>query len=230
MRSRWADKFNHDADAADYDRDVLRADDPIRAGYPELLTWVARQADVGADGLVLELGAGTGNLSLQMLPCRRLTCVDISREMIQLARAKLGDDPRVGFVESDLLGFFDQPRGPYHAVVSTYTIHHLDDDEKAQLFRRIRGALLPEGRAVFGDLMFENAAMRDRLLDEWRQHGLEELRATAEDEPFWNLESALAELRSLGFSVDCQRFSTLSWGVACRLPSSSPSRSVGRPR
>ena len=35
------DIYNHDEDAATYDQDVLRSDDPVREGYAEVLDWVA---------------------------------------------------------------------------------------------------------------------------------------------------------------------------------------------
>jgi hypothetical protein len=41
MRSKYADYFNHDADAAGYDQDVQNERDPIRAGYRAVLRWVA---------------------------------------------------------------------------------------------------------------------------------------------------------------------------------------------
>jgi hypothetical protein len=48
VRSRNADRFNHDEDAAGYDRDVLNEADPIRAGYDALLDWVAAGAAAGS--------------------------------------------------------------------------------------------------------------------------------------------------------------------------------------
>ena len=41
MRSLYADKFNHDADAAGYDADVRNESDPIRAGYAAPCTLAA---------------------------------------------------------------------------------------------------------------------------------------------------------------------------------------------
>jgi hypothetical protein len=41
MRSKHVDKFNHDQDAPGYDQDILNEAHPIRAGYGELLDWVA---------------------------------------------------------------------------------------------------------------------------------------------------------------------------------------------
>jgi hypothetical protein len=39
-------------------------------------------------------------------------------------------------------------------VVSTYTLHHLDDDEKGRALEVLVDLLAPHGRVVIGDIMF----------------------------------------------------------------------------
>jgi putative AdoMet-dependent methyltransferase len=124
---------NHDAQAAAYDRVVANETHPIRAGYARCLDWVA--AHVAPGDRVLDLGSGTGNLALRLPPCR-LTCVDVSAGMTRIARAKVRCEAT--WVEADLLGYLEAPRGPFDAVVSTYAAHHLTDAEKATLFERVR--------------------------------------------------------------------------------------------
>ena len=60
MRSSHVDLYNHDEDAATYDQDVLRSEDPIREGYAEVLDWVGQNADITQDSTVVEFGSGTG--------------------------------------------------------------------------------------------------------------------------------------------------------------------------
>ena len=176
MRSLYADKFNHDADAAGYDADVRNESDPIRAGYAEVLRWVAETARVRPSDRVLDLGSGTGNLTALLGPAREIVCVDVSREMSALARAKLEALPWIArtpcrFVEADLLEALDRVEGDFDVVVSTYAVHHLTEDEKAMFFAALRGRLASGGRAVFGDLMFESAAARTRMLARLRAAG-----------------------------------------------------------
>jgi len=47
------------------------------------------------------------------------------------------------------------PGGPeeFELVASALSVHHLDDAGKADLFRRIAGALRPGGRFVLGDVV-----------------------------------------------------------------------------
>lgn len=225
MRSRFVDKFNHDLDAAGYDAEVRDQNDPIRAGYDAALRWVAEHAAVRSGDRVLELGSGTGNLTALLRPAREIVCVDVSREMNAIARDKLAAMPEAGstalrWVEADLLEAMGLVAGELDVVASTYAVHHLTEDEKAELFAEIRERLRPGGRAVFGDLAFESAVARRDLVARLRAAGNAnalELAGTIEDEFFWDLERATAELRRLGFSLRVRRFSELSWGVAATL-------------
>jgi putative AdoMet-dependent methyltransferase len=214
MRSRNVDRFNHDLDALSYDSDVANESDPIRAGYLELLRWVADRADVdGAD--VIELGAGTGNLTALLRRAGSIEAVDASAEMLSLLRQKCGD-AHVRCHQADLLGYFDEPR-PTDRIVSTYAVHHLEQDEKHTLFERIRKSLRPHGIAVFGDLMFASAAARDEMRRSFAERGEQDVVDAIDEEFFWLLDDALPALLSCGFRVETRRFSELSWGVCCRL-------------
>jgi putative AdoMet-dependent methyltransferase len=118
-----------------------------------------------------------------------------------------------------MLAFFDKLENKFDAVVSTYTIHHLTEAEKQQLFEKIESSLEPGGLAVFGDLMFENQNKRDAYLEQCRRSGQAELADDIEDEFFWNVELALKGLQALGLEVETRQFSALSWGIVARKPS-----------
>ncbi len=218
MRSEFADKFNHDQDAPTYDVDVQDASDPIRAGYSALLDWVVERAEPSPDARVLDLGVGTGTLSLR-LPCfGQLVCIDVSEAMLEQAEQKLRCAGDVTLVTADLLEYFDQATACFDAVLSTYAVHHLTEGEKARLFELVRARLSPGGRAVFGDLMFADNRSRRESLAQYRTHGRSELADAIEDEFFWNVETAVKTLEQLDFAVETRRFSELSWGIAARLP------------
>lgn len=216
MRSEFADKFNHDEDAFEYDQDVRNEAHPIRAGYSDLLDWVARQTAAAGSGPVLELGSGTGNLTQHLPSDAPLTCVDLSLEMMRIAQEKLPPDRKITYVQEDMLAFFNQTRGPFSAVVSTYTIHHLTEEEKELLFEKIAAVLQPEGAVVIGDLMFKDEEAKAAYLAMCRANGQETLAEEIEDEFFWNLETAVKKWHDLGFDVQTRQFSDLSWGIAAR--------------
>jgi putative AdoMet-dependent methyltransferase len=215
MKSQHADRFNHDPWADGYDDDVRDESHPIRAGYDDVLRWVAEKSGATEDAVVLDLGCGTGNLAARLPPCKRLICVDISEKMLALAREKLGGRHDVEFVQSDLLGYFAQQEVPrFDAIVSTYAMHHLTEDEKALIFRQIEAALEPGGRAVFGDLMFRDIAARERQIARLRAGSQDEIVEDIEEEFFWIVTQADLLLGVLGFRTEVKQFSELSWAIA----------------
>ncbi|HEX8684627.1 MAG TPA: class I SAM-dependent methyltransferase [Ardenticatenaceae bacterium] len=216
-RSQYADKFNHDEWAEGYDEDVRNEEHPLRAGYDAVLNWVVEKSATTADSVVLDLGCGTGNLSARLGAFKRLVCVDISENMLALAREKLGGREGVEFVRADLLGYFDGEDVPgFDAIVSTYAIHHLTEDEKALLFRKVESALRPGGVAAFGDLMFRDSAARDQLAERFREQGHTDVADDIEEEFFWFVTQADVLLGVLGLDTEVKRFSDLSWGIAAK--------------
>jgi len=122
---------------------------------------------------ILELGAGAGGLSrhlLTTLPRAEVTALDVSPVMLAACRealAPFGDRARV--LEADF-GIAELDGG-YHAVVSRLTVHHLKDDEKQALYRRVFGALLPGGLFVIGDLIAgETEADKQAMRAEWQEY------------------------------------------------------------
>jgi tRNA (cmo5U34)-methyltransferase len=110
--------------------DEIRADVPR---YDEL-----QEATVGAVPFpprrVLELGVGTGETTRRLLeryPDAEVTGLDSQPEMVFKAREH-GIAVRLARMQDPL------PDGPWDLVVSVLSVHHLDSDQKRDLFRRVR--------------------------------------------------------------------------------------------
>jgi tRNA (cmo5U34)-methyltransferase len=95
---------------------------------------------------VLELGVGTGETTRRLLARysnAEVTGLDSTPAMVFHAR-DLGIDVRLARMEDPL------PDGPWDLVIAVLSIHHLDDDAKRDLFRRVR----QESRSlVLGDVV-----------------------------------------------------------------------------
>jgi ubiquinone/menaquinone biosynthesis C-methylase UbiE len=105
---------------------------------------------------VLELGSGTGNLSLRLaesLPGAALTLVDGSEEMIALVRSRLEEaSPGSSARVECLVARFEELDLPSHSfdlVVSSISLHHVVD--KAALYSRIRSLMSKKARFCFAD-------------------------------------------------------------------------------
>lgn len=88
-----------------------------------------------APGRVLELGIGTGETTRRLLkryPEARVTALDSSPEMVFGARELEIAEIRLARMEDPL------PDGPWDLVISVLAVHHLDDEGKRDLFRRVR--------------------------------------------------------------------------------------------
>jgi putative AdoMet-dependent methyltransferase len=213
VRSIHADTFNHDEEAAGYDDDVADESNPIRAGYGATLDWVVERAAVAAEDEVVDLGTGTGNLAVRLPSCQRLIGVDVSEQMLDLAKAKLRGSPSVELIRADLLEFLDRP-ATFDVIVSTYAIHHLVADEKALLVERVAARLAPGGRLVVGDLMAASRAAVDGVKARLQHPDADDF--FVEEFP-WFVDETLAVVDRAGFTgVAVEQFSELSWGVAAR--------------
>jgi len=94
---------------------------------------------------VLDLGAGTGLLSAWVMACypgAHLTLIDLAAEMLDKARERfVGAKHEPVFLLQDYVE--GELGGPYDAIVSSLSIHHLDDESKKKLFARAYAALEP---------------------------------------------------------------------------------------
>ena len=139
------------ADIADFDSSIRQ----LLPRYDEMLAAIANCSPPQAER-ILELGCGTGELSLKILercPASRLVAIDYSPRMLQCARTKLqaaGYGERINWIEAD---FGDWANGTtplgtgnqLDACISSLAIHHLTDEMKLKLFQQIHRCLKPGG-------------------------------------------------------------------------------------
>ena len=107
------------------------------------------------DGLrVLELGCGAGDLSVELLHRgARLTALDISPGMVQLARARAGGATFV-VAPAEETGL---PDASFDLVLGKWVLHHVD---VAAAAREVHRLLRPGGRAVFFENQDRNPLLR----------------------------------------------------------------------
>ena len=164
-------------DAATYDEPRRRLVPCFDEFYGCVAEMVARSCPAAAQ--VLDLGAGTGILSgtlAERLPAARFTLLDVSDAMLAVARHRLADrqaEFTVRLLTDEL------PAGPFDAVVSSLAIHHLSDDEKAELFRRAAAVLVPGGLLLNADQIAAPVADLDGL---YRELHLDRARMLGSDE------------------------------------------------
>ena len=172
------------ATAAEYFGGMAEAyDDLIRRAVPRyeemtarLIAYLPARAE-----RILELGCGTGTLSLALAeryPAASCTCLDASPEMTAITRDRLaGRAPsfagRASFTVQRFEALAFAPR-TFDLVTSSISLHHVRD--KGALYRSIRALLVDDGHFVFADQMRGasdaiHAINWERWLDFCRQPG-----------------------------------------------------------
>jgi tRNA (cmo5U34)-methyltransferase len=153
---------------------------------------------------ILDLGTGDGRLLALVRgahPDTNAVAVDFSPAMLDAARKRFAEDPRVSVVEHNMDSSLP-PLGPFDAVISSFAIHHLVHERKRVLYREIFGLLKAGG--VFCNLEHVSSPSA-RLHEEF----LLRIGFTVETEDPSNklldLETQLRWLKEIGFAdVDCQ--------------------------
>jgi ubiquinone/menaquinone biosynthesis C-methylase UbiE len=207
-------------------------DSLIRRAVPRYDEMVSRLLEyVPADvRSLVELGCGTGNLSLQLaakFPRAALSFVDASPEMIAVTRSRIGratssETTRASFL-AERFEQLELPEGPVDVVVSSISLHHVED--KAKLYARVRSFLNAGGRFCFADQMRGEPESNHRLnWERWLEFCREPGHCTPEEidsllqhaaahDHYTTLTDHIGLLSEAGFSeIDCVWRNGM-WGI-----------------
>lgn len=199
-----------DTTASTYDKDRSR----LIPGCDAFYRWALDLIPAGAKHIV-DLGAGSGLLSALVrdrFPNARIHLIDFSGPMLELARSRLGDDPRITFEQADYVAAALPEK--VCAVVSSLSIHHLNDSGKQAIFRKAHAALLPRGVFVNAEQVAgPTAELEERYKALWlkqvRQAGATEEQIEASlyrqrEDRCASVEDQLRWMREAGFAdADC---------------------------
>lgn len=123
--------------------------------------WAAELDDLrglglGAESTLVDLGAGTGGMSLAAAPVvRRVVAVDVSPAMIAVIRerAAAAGAGNLACVQAGFLTY-EHAGDPADFVYSRHALHHLPDFWKAIAIGRVARVLRPGGVLRLRDLVF----------------------------------------------------------------------------
>ncbi|WP_080846006.1 class I SAM-dependent methyltransferase [Cytobacillus gottheilii] len=150
----WADQ---------YDKTVQISEDKNQypfAGYKKILNAIYNEIMQHKHAKVLDIGMGTGVLSSKLYQYDHLIDgIDFSPKMISIAQSKM---PAAALIEWDISKGLprERMRNEYDFIVSTYTLHHLADNEKITFITDLLSVLTDDGKILIGDIAF---ASREEL-------------------------------------------------------------------
>lgn len=178
---------------------------------------------------VLELGCGTGNLSVKLaerFPAAAITFVDAAPEMVDITRTRVAAAVAEAARHSYIVQRFEDlqlPPAAFDLVVSSISLHHVED--KARLYRALRRALTTPGMLRFSDQLggatdFNHDVNWSKWLQFCREPGncteaeLEQLlQHAAQHDHYTPLPEQFELLQTAGFDAcDCV-WRNLIWGI-----------------
>ena len=149
-----------DANAQDYDQERRKLIPCFDSFYGTAAHLVETDNPAPA---ILDLGAGTGLLSafiLAKFPNARLTLIDLSEKMLEKARTRFASLENVHYLIGD---YTQYPYSEtYDFAVSSLSIHHLPDTDKARLFKTVFALLKEGGQFINADQVKGTSSFFDK--------------------------------------------------------------------
>lgn len=101
---------------------------------------------------ILDIGAGTGLLSaflMERYPEASFTLIDISEKMLDIAKDRFRGNSNVKYVVADYSKYSFAEK--YDMIVSALSIHHLEDEEKKEIYKKSYSLLRQNGIIINAD-------------------------------------------------------------------------------
>lgn len=219
LRQPRDDRWGFDDWAQTYDQDVSRAaktDDWMFGNYERVLDTVVANCEPsgGSRRAVLEIGAGTGNLTWRLVEKGlRVTAIEPSPEMRGVFHQKHADTE---MRDGDFLRIPASDES-VDVIASSYAFHHLTPQEKESSIKEMKRVLRPHGRIVIADLMFQDQTDRERVTAALRESGRADVADELGEEYLALVDELQRDFCDAGFTFRSQRLTEAVWLVLASL-------------
>lgn len=125
------------------------------AGYRKILNTIFSEVMHKETSSVLDIGFGTGVLASKLYENgHQIDGIDFSTKMISIAKSKM---PNANLIEWDISRGLPPEilENKYDSIISTYTLHHLTDEDKVSFINNLIPILKKNGKIFIGDIAFE---------------------------------------------------------------------------
>jgi len=122
----------------------------LAASYKELLRKVAEDSEIREGDLVLDAGAGTGNLvSLLEKQGAKVVALDFSKEALDVCKRK---NPNTEIVLSDITKKLPFEDGYFDKIVSNNTLYNIPRKKRPEVLTELKRVLTPGGRITLSNI------------------------------------------------------------------------------
>ena len=152
----WADGYDKSVQLSEEDNEY-----PF-AGYKDVLNTIYNIIHRKEKAKVLDIGFGTGVLTKKLYDDGyEIYGIDFSERMLEISKEKM---PLAKLVQ------YDFSRGlpkeleniQFDYIISTYAMHHLEDEDKIKLINKLEEYLSRDGRIIIGDIAFETRELLEQ--------------------------------------------------------------------
>lgn len=212
--------WDFDTWAESYDVSV-RDGNWIHENYDQALATVAgkvvERVKWRNQSMMLDIGAGTGNLESSLTGCEGLSITAI--EPSALMREKfLAKHPNIKVLDGCIPDGLPQFGKKFDIITSTYVVHHVPFDQLEKLIETLCGILNDDGQIIIVDPMFESAQLREGHVAQLKSKGCDELAEEIEDEFFHSATETKSCFEKLGFEVEASRLTFYVWMIQAKRP------------
>ncbi len=180
---------------------------------PRFTRWMADVVRPYVGNRVLEIGAGTGNMSVHLMPRLIYWATDLNRQYLEYLNSLAIRRPymRVAYLDATKAETF--PKESFDTIVCLNVIEHIQDDVGA--LRNIRNALSQDGQAIVlvpcGQWLYGSL---DQVLGHFRRYSEEQLVDIAREAGF-RVEKVLKFNRSgvAGWWLNCRILRRTTFGL-----------------
>ena len=160
------------------------------------------------------IGAGTGLLTKEMFllyPEARFTLIDLSADMLEIAKTRFAGLDNFEYLEDDYISHLPND---YDIICSALSIHHLENDDKPNVYANICKSLSDGGIFVTLDQFCASSPIINDMYNTWWMNYIDKSGITSEQKAAWlerkkidkevSIEATVCLLREAGFrSVEC---------------------------
>ncbi|RTX76033.1 class I SAM-dependent methyltransferase [Staphylococcus pasteuri] len=204
---RFMDIFKNWAN--DYDQTVNGNNEEyydVFYNYNDLISQISKKVY----GDVLDIGAGTGNLTELMYKnndIKNILSIDPSKEMREVAKKDKNIDIEYGH-------FLDIPTTKkFDFIVASFSFHHLTYKEKDTAFKNMKRHLNTDGRIIILDTLFKDELSKKEIIEKYTKKNYINLVEDLKTEYYPYLEEIDTLLKKNDFQYTITQKNTFAWEI-----------------
>lgn len=205
VKNNWRDLWNFDDWAVNYDNSIRNDSGNLNFfyNYDQVLNEVYEISTHNFEkGSVLDIGAGTGNLTCKYLQSGyEVIGLDQSIKMLFTCKKKW-PDMKLRYGEFLKLPFENKT---FDRLVTTYAFHHLNEDEKVIALQEMKRVLNDKGEIIIGDIMFLDEVSKKKFYEACDESSKEVI-----DEEYYSVISILKPfIKELNMKLEIRQIDEL---------------------